>query len=245
MRRTRAAAGLLALILAGLGTGCSVEPSVQDLRNQAESPEAKSHRAAAERRIHALVARLGAVEGLEHIGTRLTDTCYQPHSSLFDSDRSSNSLECRMGAVAYFGVRGRITDVLPRLRAARIAAWGPRDATGDEVPSATGTVSFALDYYREHGRFQDGTRMPAPVLRAPGLSVDWDRPGAPGPHRLAEPAACSRPTRFTLHERCTTTPRSPLSLTAARTRYGTLLSLTVDDSDSPEPTYYTARRSGL
>ncbi|MEW2433114.1 hypothetical protein AB0952_02835 [Streptomyces caniferus] len=53
-----------------------------------------------------------------------------------------------MRAVAYFGVRGDITAVLPRIRAAGVATWGPQDSKGRDMPYAAGTVTYALDYHR-------------------------------------------------------------------------------------------------
>src|SRR5205085_10264561 len=122
-----------------------------------------------ERKMRSLIERLTAVEGLEHVRTRFADSCARPYEgSIFENNRSRYALTCSMEAVAYFGVRGDITDVLRRIRAARIATWGPQDDKGRDLPDAGGTVTYALDYQRARGRYPDGSLMPAPTPEAPG-----------------------------------------------------------------------------
>ncbi|MFF8371794.1 hypothetical protein ACF05W_23505 [Streptomyces lydicus] len=188
-RCSQAGGLLLAFVLIGLTTACSRGPSERKLRAQATSPGAESLRAAEERQMQALIQRLSAVEGLEHTLTRFVDSCARPYNgSVFENMRSPYVLTCSMRAVACFGVRGDMSEVLPRIRAAGIATWGPRDNEGRNLPHAAGTVTYALSYHRAHGRYPDGSLMSAPTLTAPGLRIDWDRANLPLPHRVEEPA---------------------------------------------------------
>ncbi|MCZ4123455.1 hypothetical protein [Streptomyces sp. H39-S7] len=230
---------LLAFALIGLSTACSREPSAKHLRTQATSPEAEARRVAGEQRIRALIEHLTAVDGLEHVLTRLTDSCNRPNNgSIFENNRSPDDLTCSMQAVAYFGVPGDIGDVLVRVRAAGIAAWGPQDDQGRDVPSAAGTVSYALDYHRDRGRYPDGTLMPAPTLEAPGLRIDWDRPDLPLPHQIQEPGPCPQDGSGGIYLRCSTVPQVPIGAAAARARYGTVLTLALH----LDPHYFTVPR---
>lgn len=215
---------LLSFALVGLASACSREPSEKKLLTQATSPAAESRRAAEEQKMRALVERLTAVEGLEHVLTRFVDTCARPYNgSIFENKESPYTLECDMRTVAYFGVQGDITDVLPRIRAADVATWGPHDTEGRDLPHAAGTVTYALDYHHDRGRYSDGTLMPAPTLEGPGLQIDWDRPDLPLPNRIEEPAPCLA-VGSRIYHRCSTAPESPMSVAAARARYGTVLS---------------------
>ncbi|WP_330455717.1 hypothetical protein OIB37_01845 [Streptomyces sp. NBC_00820] len=233
---------LLAFTLIGLTTACSREPSEKKLRTQATSPPAEARRAAEERRIRALIDRLSAVEGLEHVGTRLADFCARPYrGSVFENFHSPYTLTCDMRADVYFGVRGDITDVLPRIRAAGIAAWGPHDGEGRELPHAAGTVAYALDYHRAHGRDRDGTLMPAPTLEARGMLIEWDRSDLPLPNRIEEPTPCP-PAKAAVYQRCALTPDASMSLTTARTRYGTVLRFSLGDGVFPSSPYFTVAR---
>ncbi|WP_274911216.1 hypothetical protein [Streptomyces sp. WZ-12] len=239
----RAGGLLLAFALVGLTMACSREPSKKALHARAMSPAAESRRAEEERKMRALIARLAAVPGLEHVLTHFTDSCTRPYNgSIFENNRSPHVLRCDMQAVAYFGVQGDIADVLRRIRAADIAAWGPQDSAGRDVPHAAGTVTYALDYLRRHGRHPDGRTMPAPTLKAPGLQLDWDSPDTPLPHRVNEPTPCPTIDLGEIHQRCTTHPESPTSLTAARTRYGTILSLNLGGWGSSASEYFTVPR---
>ncbi|MFG3115510.1 hypothetical protein ACGF4C_13990 [Streptomyces sp. NPDC048197] len=147
-----------------------------------------------------------------------------------------------MEAVAYFGVRGDITDVLPRIRAAGIATWGRQDGKGRDLPHAAGTVSYALDYHHKRGRNPDGSLLPAPTLTAPGLRIDWDRPDLPLPNKVEEPAPCP-PVETAIYQRCSTVPQTPMSTAAARARYGTVLTFSLGDRwDSSTENYFTVPR---
>ncbi|WP_310723331.1 hypothetical protein [Streptomyces sp. N2A] len=234
---------LLAFALMGLTAACSREPSEKKLRTQATSPLAESRRAEEEHKIRALIERLTAVEGLEHVLTRFTDSCARPdNGSIFENNRSPYVLTCGMKAVAYFGVRGSITDVLPRIRAAGIATWGTQDGKGRDLPHAGGTVSYALDYHRKRGRNPDGSLMAAPTLTAPGLRIDWDRPDLPFPNQVEDPAPCP-PAETGIYQRCSTVPKTPMSMAAARARYGTLLTFTLGGRwDSSAENYFTVPR---
>ncbi|MEW2290965.1 hypothetical protein [Streptomyces sp. NPDC047841] len=192
--------------------------------------------------MRALIERLSAVEGLEHVLTRFVDTCARPYNgSIFENNESPYTLECDMRAVAYFGVQGDITDVLPRIRAADVAAWGPHDAEAHDLPHAAGTVPYALDYHHDRGRYSDGTLMPAPTLEGPGLQIDWDRPDLPLPNRIEEPAPCPS-VGSTIYHRCSTIPKSPMSVAAARARYGTVLTLSFGGWESSAYNYFTVPR---
>lgn len=241
-RYARAGGLLLAFALVGLTTACSREPSEKELRKQATSPAAQARRAVEEKKMRALIKHLTAVEGLEHVLTRFSDSCGRPYDgSIFENHQSPNALRCDMRAVAYFGVRGDITDVLPRIRAARIQPWGPQEK-GRDMPYAGGTVSYALDYHRHHGRYKDGSLMPAPTLEAPGLDIDWDRPDMPLPNLVEEPIACPPAGSGGIYERCSTTPKAPMSVAAARSRYGTLLTFSLGGYASSGDSYFTVPR---
>ncbi|TXJ82028.1 hypothetical protein E2C11_09830 [Streptomyces lavendulae] len=233
---------LLSFALMGLTAACSREPSEKKLRTQATSPAAESRRAAEEQKMRALIERLTAVEGLEHVLTRFVDTCARPYNgSIFENNESPYTLKCDMRAVAYFGVRGEITDVLPRIRAADVAAWGPHDTEGRDLPHAAGTVTYALDYHRDRGRYPDGTLMSTPTLEGPGLQIDWDRPDLPLPNRIEEPAPC--PTVGSgIYHRCSTTPETPMSVATARARYGTVLVLSLGGWGSSAYDYFAVPR---
>ncbi|MFD9000734.1 hypothetical protein ACFV0T_07100 [Streptomyces sp. NPDC059582] len=238
----RAGGLLLALALVGLTTACSREPSDKELRKQATSPAAESRRSVEERKMRALIERLTAVEGLEHVLTRFEDSCVRPYNgSIFENHESPHSLECDMQAVAYFGVRGDLTDVLRRIRAADIAAWGPHDDEGRDMPHAAGTVTYAIGYQRDHGRYPDGRLMPAPTLEAPGLRIDWDRPHLPLPNLVEEPALCP-PAGSGIYQRCSTAPENPISVATTRVRYGTVLTLSLGGWDSSADNYFTVTR---
>ncbi|MFE9440680.1 hypothetical protein ACFYO2_17040 [Streptomyces sp. NPDC006602] len=241
-RWARAGGLLLAFALVGLTTACSGEPSEKELRKQATSPAAESRRSLEEQKLRALIERLTAVEGLQHVLTRFVDSCGRPYNgSIFENNRSPHTLECDMQAVAYFGVRGDLTDVLHRIRAADLAAWGPHDDEGRDIPHAAGTVTYALDYHRNHGRYPDGSLMAAPPLEAPGLRIDWDRPDLPLTNRIEEPDLC--PTAGSgIYQRCSTAPEAPMSVASARARYGTVLTLGSGGSSSSASNYFTVTR---
>jgi hypothetical protein len=242
-RCTQAGRLLLAFALVGLTAACSREPADKELRTQATSSEAESRRAREEQKMRALIARLTAVEGLEHLLTRSIDSCHGPQDgSIFENNRSPYALTCSMRADAYFGVRGEITGVLSRIRAASIATWGPQDGEGRDMPYAGGTVTYALDYHRARGKFQDGTLMPAPTLEASGLRLDWDRPDPPLPNRIEEPAPCPETGSAVIYWRCSIAPEDPMTVAAARARYDTVLTLSLGLWDSSAYNYFTVPR---
>lgn len=231
---------LLAFALIGLSVACSRQPPERHLRTHATAPVTEARRVAEERKIRLLIERLTAVDGLEHVSTRLTDSCARPGgSSIFEGNPSPYVLICHMRAVAYFGVPGDIRDALVSIQGADIAKWGPQDDHGREVPAAAGTVSYALTYYRDHGRYPDGTLMSAPTLEAPGLPIDWDRAALPLSNRIAEPSPCPPAGSGGIYLRCLTDPREPMSVAAARARYGTVLTAAI----SLTPHYFTVPRS--
>jgi hypothetical protein len=233
------------LVLLGLSTACSRGPSDEELRARATAHAVESRRAAEERQMDTLVGRLSAVRGLEHVLTRLVDTCARPDDgSLLEPNRSPDTLECDMRTEAYFGVRAPMSDLLPRVRAAHVANWGS-DATGDEGTSgAAGSVAYALVYQRDQGRYGDGTLMPGPALQAPGARIDWDRPDAPLPNLVAGPVACPAAGSM-IYRRCLTSPASASlpAVTAARARYGTVLVLRLGGWDSSADDYFTMPRA--
>ncbi|MFD3612192.1 hypothetical protein ACFWXA_29820 [Streptomyces atroolivaceus] len=242
--RCKQAGGLLlAFALVGLTAACSRDPEDKELRTQATSSEAESRRVREEQKMRALIARLTAVEGLEHVLTRHIDYCQGPQNgSLFENNRSPYVLKCSMRADAYFGVRGEITEVMSRIRAAGIATWGPQDGEGRDMPYAAGTVTYALEYHRARGKYQDGTLMPGPALEAPGLRLDWDRPDLPLLNRIEEPAPCPKAGSEVIYRRCSITPEDPMTVAVARTRYATVLTLSLGLWGSSADNYFTVLR---
>ncbi|MFD9487613.1 hypothetical protein ACFWBX_27325 [Streptomyces sp. NPDC059991] len=219
---------LLALSLAGLATACTREPAARELRAQATSPQAASRRTAEEQGMRTVIARLMAVEGLEHVLTRFRDSCARPTKhSVFENNPPRNALECRMDADVYFGAQADITDVVTRIGAARIAPWEPQ---------ADQAIAYALDYQRAHGRHPDGTLMSAPRLEAPGVRIEWDQP-VPLSQRVEEPLPCFV-VKDAIYERCSITPHTPMSVATARSRYGRVLALHL--TSSAYPGYYFA-----
>ncbi|WP_327681436.1 hypothetical protein [Kitasatospora sp. NBC_00458] len=239
-KRCKEAAGvLLALLLTAISEASSRGPSDRKLRKHATSPEAESRRAVAQERIHDLTARLSAVEGLEHVLTTFTDSCARPYRASAFEARPADVLQCRMRSVSYFGVQGDITDVLARIREADIAAWGPRDRQGQDLPHARGTITYAIDYHRSHGRHPDGRMMPTPVLGTSLLEIDWDRLDFPLVNRIEEadlpdPEAAGDG----IHRRCSTVPQAAMSVTEARARYGTVLRFVVIATNASAREYY-------
>ncbi|WP_333733175.1 hypothetical protein [Streptomyces sp. IBSBF 3010] len=203
---------------------------------------ASARRSAEERRVRELVAGLTAVDGLVHLRTRFLDRCTTPVEGDLLEPADPHALECGIQATVHFGISGNITDVLPRIRAARIASWGAQTETGQDVPGAGGTVAYALRYHRDRGKYPDGTLMPGPRLESPGLRVDWDRPGMPLPYEVEKPAPCPSGGTGRIYQRCEIVPAAPMSLTAARARYGTVLVFDVLGPDSGD-VYFTVARS--
>ncbi|MFI2611245.1 hypothetical protein [Kitasatospora sp. NPDC018619] len=85
-------------------------PTERRKRALVGSPAARAARAAERERIRALVAALGAVEGVEHLLTQVLDQCVRPSSQGPDHPRGT-LLVCRIHARAHFVVRG--------------TSWGP------------------------------------------------------------------------------------------------------------------------
>ncbi|GAA1376000.1 hypothetical protein [Streptomyces beijiangensis] len=235
---TRAGSLILALALLGLTAACSHEPPAKELRAQATSPSTQSRRTLEEQTLRAQIEHLTAVKGLVHVLTRLQDYCARPYTgSIFESNSPRNSLECTIRASVYFGVQGDIADVLPRIRAANPATWGPQDDKGHDAPYAAGTVRYAVQYQHRHGKYPDGTLMPGPALDAGKLQIDWDRPNMPLQNRVQEPDPCPRLFPDEIYERCTIAPKIPLGVAAARNQYGTVLVFTASVDD-----YFTVPR---
>lgn len=233
---------LLALTMVGLTAACSRELSGTELRARATSSDAEARRTAEERTMRALIERITAVAGLEHVLTRFNDLCARPYEgSLLESNQSPYALTCDLRADVYFGVRGDISDVLRRIRATDVAVWGPHDDQGKDLPHAAGTVTYALDYHRNRGRFPDGTLMPAPTLEATGLRIEWDLPDLPLGRKIDEPSPCP-PPGYAVYSRCSILPQDPLSVSAARARYGTVLVFRLGGWDSSATDYFTVPR---
>ncbi|MER7585364.1 hypothetical protein [Kitasatospora sp. NPDC097691] len=150
-------------------------PTERRMRALAFSPRARAARAAERERIQGLVDALGAVEGVEHLLTQVSDHCVRPSAlGLFRTTSDGRALMvCRMYARAYFVIREDITAVLPRIAAADVAEWSP----SAQRPSAGGTVEHALRWYREGGRTPEGWAMDSPELFSRGARLHWERPG--------------------------------------------------------------------
>ncbi|WP_329404359.1 hypothetical protein [Streptomyces melanogenes] len=93
----RAGGLLVAFSLMGLSAACSREPAAKEQRTQATSPQAASRRAAEEQGMRAVLARLTAVEGLEHVLTHFRDSCTRPYNGpIFENNPSPYVLTFRM-----------------------------------------------------------------------------------------------------------------------------------------------------
>ncbi|MFE5587452.1 hypothetical protein, partial [Kitasatospora sp. NPDC056531] len=151
-------------------------PGDRRLRALAESPQAQALRAAERERIRRLVEALGAVEGVEHLLTRVADHCDRPSSlgALGTTVEGRAALLCRMAATAYFVTREDMAVVLERVEAAGLADWGSPDGR-------SGTVAHALRWYRDGALSPEGWRMDSPGLTSPGAYLSWDLPGVPRP----------------------------------------------------------------
>ncbi|MGA5134059.1 hypothetical protein ACPCTO_30090 [Streptomyces olivoreticuli] len=238
-RGGRACGVLLLLALVVSTAACSHGPDDQKLRSLAVSDEARAKRTQQEQKLQALVNRLGSVTGLDHAFTRFRDDCARPGSqALWGSDDPTHSLVCDMEAVAYFGVRDDIVEVLPRVRAASIAKWGSQDENGEDSPYAGGSVRYALDYYRNHGKYPDGREMGEPELAAPDLTIRWDV----APYGLVEEAPACPPPGY-LYLRCNITPDATATVRAVRAKYGTVLAFNIGQkAHSSWRGYYTVPR---
>ncbi|MFC5144751.1 hypothetical protein [Streptomyces aureoversilis] len=230
---------MLSLALVVSTAGCSHGPDDRKLRSLAVSDQARARRAQQEHKLQALVGRLGSVTGLDYAFTRFRDDCARPGSqALWGSDDPEHSLVCDMEAVAYFGVRDDMTDVLPRIRAASLAQWGLQDENGEDLPYARGSVRYALDYYRNHGKYPDGRNMSPPELQSPDLTIAWDV----APYGLVEEAPGCPPPRY-LYLRCDITPEATATVRAVRAKYGTVLAFRIgQEAHSSWRGYYTVPR---
>lgn len=163
---------MVAPLVDGLGSLRQRWPTERRLHVLARSPRARAAREAERERIRGLVGALGAVAGVEHVLTQVSDYCVRP-SSFGLSRHSGLLLVCRIYARAYFVVREDITAVLPRIEAADVAGWQARG----QGPDPHGSVEHALRWHRDGGIDADGRRMDHPCLSTPGARLSWDRPG--------------------------------------------------------------------
>ncbi|MDQ0956047.1 hypothetical protein QFZ24_010056 [Streptomyces phaeochromogenes] len=171
----KAGSAFCAVALMGLSSACSQEPKAAKLREMAISDEAQTKRAVRKAEIGELIEQLGSVNGLRHAFTKVVDQCVGPRSTNFkDQVPSDYQLSCSMTAVAYYGVRGNIEEILSGIDRIKIADWGTHNALGKRLPGSPGSVEYALDYYQKGGLREDG-RMPEPNLEAPGLKITWDQ----------------------------------------------------------------------
>ncbi|MFE6973971.1 hypothetical protein [Streptomyces sp. NPDC057682] len=107
---------------------------------------------------------------------------------------------------------------------------------------AGGTVTYALKYHRARGKYPDGTLMPGPALKAPGLRLDWDRPDLPLPSRVEEPAPRPETGSEVIYWRCSITPEDRMTVAVARTRHATVLTLSPGLWNSSADNYFTVLR---
>ncbi|MEV7599033.1 hypothetical protein AB0O91_16785 [Kitasatospora sp. NPDC089797] len=166
---------LLSLPGRALEAGRRAWPTDRRLRALADSPPARAARAAERQRIGRTVAALGAVAGVEHLLTRISDHCDRPQAFGIHAPgpQGRPALVCRMSASAYFATREDLAVLLPRIEAAGLAAWGSPDGR-------TGSPAYALRWQgaerAEDGWRLDpeGWRMTAPDLSSPGALLHWD-----------------------------------------------------------------------
>ncbi|MFF2146828.1 hypothetical protein [Kitasatospora sp. NPDC058190] len=207
------------------------------LRALADSPQARALREAERERFRGLVAGLGAVDGVEHLLTRVADHCDRPSSfgALGTTVEGRAAMLCRMSASAYFVTREDIRVVLERVEAAGLADWGSPDGRA-------GTVAHALRWYRDGGLGPEGRRMDSPGLTSPGADLSWDLPGIPRPDPYWK--RLSSAVRFRNEQ--TPEDADPAAvLSAARADGGGLvLELELRTGWREGCTYYTVTRGG-
>jgi hypothetical protein len=207
------------------------------LRALAGSPSAEAARSAERELFRGLVEALGAVEGVEHLLTRVADHCDRPSSfgALSTTVEGRSAMLCRMSATAYFATREDIAVVLERVEAAGLADWGSPDGR-------TGTVAHALRWYHDGGVSPEGWRMDSPGLTGPGAYLSWDLPGIPRPDPYWK--RLSSAVRFRNEQ--TPPDADPAAvLSAARTDGGGLvLELELRTDWREGCTYYTVARGG-
>jgi hypothetical protein len=176
----RKASGLVGLALVALLSACGGKgPSEGQLRKLATTAEAERSRATAEQEIRATIASLDERTALKLAFVRLSDSCSGPRKpDLFNQDTDPYVLTCTIGATAYFGARGEISETLRSIDRADITVWGSRDGRGDVLPHTAGSVDTALGYYLDNG-LRDGTRLPEPRLSVASIAsmeLSWDQP---------------------------------------------------------------------
>ncbi|MEU3496164.1 hypothetical protein ABZ747_22085 [Kitasatospora cineracea] len=198
--------GIAVLWLHGSNIG---GPPKRTMRRLAASPEVRARRDAAEREMRAAIERLGAVDGLEHVLTRFTESFTRYTRIVNFGSPSVHGVTCDLRAVAWFGVRGEVADVLDELRRQGLADW---------LPTPEG---------------RRGTPPPPPEFGAPGLRIDWDRPGTPLPPPEPERAPRRGIGTARLSHRRWSVPRRPPRPADARARYGTLLVLSLGGPGRP------------
>ncbi|RAJ46900.1 hypothetical protein K353_00101 [Kitasatospora sp. SolWspMP-SS2h] len=217
-----------ALVLARFGGTNLSGPSKRKLRRLVGSPGVESRRAAAERAMGAVVERVGACGGLEHVVTHWAETFSRRTEFAGFGSPAARKVTCELRAVAYFGVRGEVADVLDGLRRYGLADW---------LPPA------------EYGPARSG----GPEFGTPELRIDWDRPGSPLPLRdgVRAPRRGIGSGRLR-HRRWSVPPRSPgrttrtdradrARLADARARCGTLLVLRLGGPGRYGGTRFTVR----
>ncbi|WP_404953248.1 hypothetical protein [Streptomyces sp. 147326] len=184
-----------------------------------------------EARIRALVERFDRVGGLRYGYDVLEDGCTGPSDGGFKKQATVHLMTCSMGVSAVYGVEGDVTDVLRRIDGAAITQWRP-NGNAPGYPSA-GTLDHALQYHRFGGVFQDGRLMPTPFLSSEvgDISILWDHPPRPGePAESGQVGAMDAsvcPPAPPIYSRCHTRPERPDTVSALRTRYGAVLTVTV------------------
>ncbi|MFD8707353.1 hypothetical protein ACFV1W_33015 [Kitasatospora sp. NPDC059648] len=236
---------LLSLPGRGLEASCRVWPTDRRLRALADAPPARAARQAERERIERMVQALAAVQGVEHLLTRISDHCDRPES--FDihapGPEGRLALVCRMTASAYFATREDPTVLLPRIEAAGLAEWGSPD-------NRTGTLAHAL---RWHGAdladdgwrlSPEGWRMEAPGLSSPGAVLHWDLRDC----ATLRPDPCWKRigSRVRFDNEQTPPGADPAELlrTARANGRGLVLQLDFRTNWREACTYYTARRGG-
>ncbi|MFJ9776780.1 hypothetical protein ACIRVF_37045 [Kitasatospora sp. NPDC101157] len=236
---------LLSLPGRGLEASRRIRPTDRRLRALADSLPARAARQAERERIERTVAALAAVEGVEHLLTRISDHCDRPES--FDihapGPEGRLALVCRMTASAYFATREDITDLLPRIEAAGLADWG-------SPGNRTGTPAYALRWHGAEAADDgwrlspEGRRMQAPDLSSPGAVLHWDlRDSAtlrPDPYwkRVG-----SR-VRFSNEQTPPDADPAELLRTARADGHALVLQLDLRTNWREACTYYTARHGG-
>ncbi|MFI8460445.1 hypothetical protein [Kitasatospora sp. NPDC085464] len=217
-------------------------PTERRMRALASSPRARAARASERQRIEGVVDALGAVEGVEHVLTLVSDYSLAPSAfGLFRTTSEGRALMvCRMYARAYFVIREDITAVLPRIGAANVAAWSP----AGQRTSAGGTVEHALRWYRDGGRTPEGWAMDSPELFSPGARLHWERPGV-GIHDPARPYPVVDDPRHVLDRTPPDGDPAQLLREARADGRGVVLELVLGADGRDHATYHVVPRGGF